>query len=80
MEVQSRYLLDASYARLKNITVGYTLPQKLSKKIDLSRVRVYASGYNLLTISKVPDVLDPELMGDAYPMLHSYTFGVQVTF
>ncbi len=80
MEVQSRYLLDASYARLKNITLGYTLPQKLSKKIDLSRLRVYASGYNLLTISKVPDVLDPELMGDAYPMLHSYTFGVQVTF
>ncbi|NEW80935.1 MAG: TonB-dependent receptor [Mariniphaga sp.] len=79
-EVQSRYMLNAAYARLKNITFGYTLPQWLSKKIAISKLRVYASGYNLLTISKVPDVLDPELMGDAYPMLHSYTFGVQVTF
>ncbi len=79
-EVQSRYLLNAAYTRLKNLTLGYTLPQQLSKKLAVSRLRVYVSGYNLLTVSKVPDVLDPELMGDAYPMLHSYTFGVQVTF
>src|SRR5690606_6907871 len=43
---------DGSFARLKNLTIGYTLPEPFIKRIGLSKVRVYASGYNLLTWTK----------------------------
>jgi hypothetical protein len=80
MQVQTRYLLNAAFARLKNITLGYTLPSNLTKKINIQKLRVYASGYNLLTITKVPDILDPEWLTDSYPVMHSYTLGLQMTF
>lgn len=80
MSIQSRYLLNAAYAKLKNVTIGYTIPQIIMSKIGIERLRIYASGYNLLTISKVPDILDPEMLNDAYPTLHSFTFGAQITF
>lgn len=80
MQVQSRYLLNASFLRLKNVTLGYTLPMHITERIHFSKVRVYASGFNLATFSKVPDFMDPENMDDAYPLLRSYTMGFQVTF
>lgn len=80
MQVQSRYLLNAAFIRLKNITLGYTLPRNLTNKIQVDKVRFYASGFNLTTFSKVPDFMDPENMDDAYPLTRSYTLGVQVAF
>ncbi len=80
MQVQSRYLLNAAFLRLRNITLGYTLPENLSKKVKLERLRVFTSGFNLLTFSKVPKFMDPENMNDAYPMIRNMTIGVQVNF
>lgn len=54
-----RNIFDASYIRLKNIQVGYTLPQRLSRRIGMNKFRVFASGQNLLTFSKISFV-DPE--------------------
>src|SRR5690606_33189395 len=47
-EVQTRYLQDASYARLKNFQLGYTLPQNVLSKVHVDRLRIYLSGENLL--------------------------------
>lgn len=61
---QSRYLVDMSYLRLKNITLGYTLPQNLTKKWYMEKVRVYFSASNiceLINNSIAP--IDPELQG-----------------
>ncbi len=77
MEVQSRYLLNAAFARLRNMTVGYTLPAKLTNKVKIERLRVFTSGFNIMTISKVPKFMDPENMNDAYPLMRSYTIGIQ---
>jgi len=56
----SRFLEDGSYLRLKNVQFGYTIPQAVLKVVGLSRVRVYVSGTNLLTLTKYSG-LDPEM-------------------
>ncbi|WP_299584598.1 TonB-dependent receptor [uncultured Sunxiuqinia sp.] len=80
MQVQTRYLQNAAYGRLKNLTLGYTVPKNITEKIDVSKARIYLSGYNLLEITKIPDVFDPEVMTGTYPMMTSYILGLQVTF
>ena len=54
------YVHDASYLRLKNIELGYTLPQKLTQKVFISRLRLYVSAENLFTITKYHG-FDPEI-------------------
>lgn len=76
-------VLDASYLRLKNIQLGYTLPDKILSKINIQRARVYISGQNLLTFSSLPKGFDPELPnggGRDYPQVAFYTFGIDITF
>ena len=76
-----RWIQDASYLRLKNITLGYTIPvaQKYVQKL-----RVYLTGQDLFEISNMLEVLDPEVENQAakgvYPFFRSWTFGVNVTF
>ncbi|MEZ4968735.1 MAG: TonB-dependent receptor [Flavobacteriaceae bacterium] len=60
LQVQSKYLLDASYLRLKNVQIGYTMPTELSQKILIERLKVYTSISNLLTFTGFPKTLDPE--------------------
>ncbi len=74
------YTMDASYVRLKNITIGYTLPSKLTKKIGLGPVRVYVSGDNIHTWNKLrTKMIDPEQSGfTAYPLMKTYTVGLSV--
>ncbi|WP_183558558.1 TonB-dependent receptor [Mucilaginibacter sp. SP1R1] len=82
---QSTYFLkDASFIRLKNVQLGYTLPPLLLSKIGLKSFRVYAAGDNLLLITKFPG-LDPErtsLNGNYlnYPQARTFTFGVNASF
>lgn len=80
---QTRYLQNAAYARLKNVTFGYSLPESLLSNIGISRLRVYFSGENLAEISglyKHYDV-DPEgLGGQVYPFQRVFSFGVNLTF
>ena len=77
----SYYLQDASYLRIKNLVVGYTLPNTLTDRIGLNRVRAYFSGDNLFTFTDYPG-LDPERGGNGnfvnYPQNKIYSFGLQV--
>jgi TonB-linked SusC/RagA family outer membrane protein len=61
---QSKYLLNAAYLRLKNITFGYTLPKTFSNRIGIASFRVYFSGDNLFEWSEVADFFDPESISD----------------
>lgn len=54
------YLFDAAYARLKNVQLGYTLPHAISKRAGMQKARLYLTGQNLITLSKL-DFLDPEM-------------------
>lgn len=83
---QTRYMLNGAYLRMKNITVGYTLPSSLTKKIGISRLRVYISGDNLFEFSELKKYFDPEAVtqsdsyGYVYPFNRQYTFGMNLTF
>ncbi|WP_298238544.1 TonB-dependent receptor [uncultured Algibacter sp.] len=68
---------DASYIRIKNITLGYTLPKLLGEKID--NLRLYATGYNLFTITDFKGG-DPETGGTFAPMAKSFTLGLNLSF
>jgi TonB-linked SusC/RagA family outer membrane protein len=84
-QLQTRYLQDASYIRLKNLQVGYTLPGRWSSKIRLERLRVYVGGENLLTSSDMI-AFDPEANVRAsganlvYPLSRSFNTGLSLTF
>ncbi|UZJ65644.1 hypothetical protein OKW96_05520 [Sphingobacterium sp. KU25419] len=56
-QTQTRYIQNAAYLRLKNAQIGYTFNPALLSKIGLSKIRVYASGENLLTFTKMAKVL-----------------------
>lgn len=80
---QTKYLQNAAYARLKNLTIGYTLPVKWTSKINISRARVFFSGDNLCEITGLYKYykMDPECLGgQMYPLQRSYSFGLNVTF
>lgn len=82
---QSMYVQNASYLRLKNLQLGYTFPQALTKKIGMQNLRIYFSGENLLTFTKMTNLFDPETIGEngtgnVYPLSRTYSFGVSVTF
>jgi TonB-linked SusC/RagA family outer membrane protein len=96
-EVQTGYLQDASYIRMKNLTVGYHLPARWIKAFGLQEASVYFTGQNLWTYSglfKITRNIDPEMIeainpdtqgtafggGNGYPMLMSFTLGINLTF
>lgn len=81
---------DGSYLKLSNITLGYTFPRKMLSKIGISKLRLYATGSNLLTWTKYTG-FDPEVstMGSgltpgvdfgAYPKSRSFVFGINLAF
>ncbi|MBQ4278926.1 MAG: TonB-dependent receptor [Rikenellaceae bacterium] len=73
---------DASYLRLKNFTVGYTIPRRLTRKIGIDPIRIYVSAINPVTFSKFK-VFDPELaggQGDGYPPTRIFSFGLNFNF
>ena len=91
---QDKYLINMAYLRLKNLTVGYTLPQKWTRKATIEKVRIYASFNNLadLVNHTAQYGFDPEVSsgrgtgsfgngtyGRVEPLMRSYSFGLQVT-
>jgi hypothetical protein len=79
---QTKYLQDASFMRLKNITFGYTIPSEITHKWNISNLHLYVSGENLYTFHhiKVPGN-DPERFDQAiYPFQKTVSFGVNVSF
>ena len=80
---QTRFMQNGAYVRLKNVTFGYSLPQRLTRKINIERVRFFYSGDNLFTLSGLYKYsnLDPEdATGCAYPLQRHNSFGINVTF
>ncbi len=83
---QTRYLLNMAYFRLKNVTIGYTLPADIVKKAGLEKVRFYTSGENLVTWADKRLPVDPEInetevfWGRAYPYTKTWSFGVDLSF
>ena len=86
------FVLDAKYARLKNLAIGYSLPKKWIEPLGLQKLRIYANGQDLLTLTK-NSFIDPESSefgtnmnsgggnsGRNYPMLQYYGFGFDVEF
>jgi TonB-linked SusC/RagA family outer membrane protein len=83
-KIQTRYMQNAAYMRLKNLQVGYTLPSVWTQKIGISKCRVYVSGENLITFTSLFDVFDPETCtggwgGNSYPLSRTWSFGLSVT-
>jgi hypothetical protein len=82
---QTRYLQNAAYLRIKNLQVGYTLPVQLTEKIGINKLRLFVSGENLATFTKMTTIFDPETiggnsLGNVYPLQKVYAFGLNVTF
>jgi len=91
-QVQTKYLQDASYIRLRDLTIGYTLPQSWLKPLGVSQFKIFASGQNLWEATDFYKYVDPDMTGSAnnkgvfegdmkaYPFCRSYSFGVNLTF
>lgn len=85
-KVQSRYLQNAAYARLKNIQLGYDLSARLLRGRGIKKLRVFISGENLITITKLNKNFDPEAItggwgaGKIYPLLKTVSGGLNLTF
>ena len=84
-QVQSKYLQSAAYMRLKNIQVGYTLPQTIFSKPFMQKLRFYAMVENVFTITPLRkhSNIDPEIFfsdSKIYPLQRSYSAGISVTF
>ena len=74
------YEYKGDYMKLKNVQIGYTLPENITRKFFVKQLRFYVSGENLLTITSFPG-MDPELGGTiGYPLMRQVSVGAQVTF
>lgn len=77
--VQTKYLSNAAYLRIKNVTLSYTIPYKIVSKIGLSNAKVFFSAENIYTWSKLPKGFDPERLSWGYPFFATYSFGINIT-
>ena len=78
--ISDYWIFNGAYFRLKNVTVGYTLPQNVTKIIGMKKVRVYASASDLFCLSHYPKGWDPEMGYTSYPITTSVLAGVSVKF
>lgn len=89
---QTRYLQNAAYLRLKNVSIGYSIAAPLLTRLHVSKLRVFLSGQNLLTWTKLSRAFDPETIvndmdvpvsngnGFVYPISKTYSGGLSITF
>ena len=89
-QVQTRYLQNASYIRLKNFQIGYSIPSELTRRARIERLRVFVSGQNLFTFTKMTSLFDPESAtgiydddkristGSSYPLSRVFSLGVSL--
>lgn len=86
LNAQTRYLENAAYMRLKNLQIGYTLPQSIVNRTPMSHLRVFFNGDNLLTFTKLPKAYDPESIIASnsnfriYPLARMFSLGLNITF
>lgn len=81
--VSDFWIKSGSYLRLKNVAIGYTLPKNLISKMKIDNLRFYISGQNLFTLNSAYKGYDPENTvnnGNFYPVMQTFTFGVDIRF
>ena len=76
----TKYLQNASYLRIKNITLSYSFRKELLQKLKLSQLKMFTSIENLATFSSLPNGYDPESLSWSYPFYRTVSFGASVTF
>ncbi len=79
-ETSSYWLMNGGYFRLKNVTIGYTLPASLTNKWEIKGLRFFVTGTDLLTFSHLPKEADPEASSWAKPLLQNFIFGASIKF
>ncbi len=84
-----KFVQDGSFTRLRNVTIGYTIPSDISKKIAIKQLRIYVKGSNIYTFTRFTgytpeigsaDVLSNGIDYGTYPVTAVYSFGVNLTF
>lgn len=87
-EAQTGYLENAAYIRLKNLQLGYTLPNVLTRKAGISNFRIFFSAENVFTLTGLPRGIEPETLGiggygngsGSYPLTRTFSTGISVNF
>ena len=80
---QTKYLANAAYVKLQNITLSYTLPKAWSKQVYFDEVKVFFSGENLHTWDHLPEGLESDMLSKGaweYPFMKKFSLGFNVTF
>jgi len=81
LRANTRYLQNAWYMRLKNVTFGYSMPSNWTDKMNISKLRFYISAENIVTFSGLTNPnIDPETLGTGYPLQSLYAFGLNLKF
>ncbi len=84
-----KFIQDGSFTRLRNVTLGYTLPQGLTEKIAIKQLRIYVKGSNIYTLTKftgyTPEIGSSDVISNGidygtYPVTSDYSFGINLTF
>lgn len=81
--VSSFWIKSGAYLRLKNLTVGYTLPKKWTNRVSIDNLRLYFTASNLFTINSGYKGYDPETgvtSGAMYPVMKTFNFGINLDF
>lgn len=79
----THWIKSAAFFRIKNLNIGYRLPESVLKKVGLNAARIYVSGSNLITFTKSWKGFDPEINAanaEFYPLMKTFTAGVNITF
>ena len=82
-KVQTKYLANAAYLKIQNITLSYTLPKSFCQRIYMDNIRVFVSGENLHTWDHLPEGLESDMLSKGaweYPFMKKYSLGINVTF
>jgi TonB-linked SusC/RagA family outer membrane protein len=74
------WLINGGYLRLKNISLGYTLPSAVVDRLGMRNIRVYGNASDLFTLDNYPRGWDPEVSASGYPITSSFLLGVSVQF
>lgn len=82
---QTKYLLNGAYLRIKNISLGYTVPTNITRRFKVNRLRVFVTGENLYEFSSIKKYVDPEAINQgpdatAYPFQRKYAVGLNLDF
>lgn len=78
--MSDHWMFNGGYFRMKNVTLGYTLPQAWTEKAMINQIRFYVSANDLFCLSNYPKGWDPEMGTSSYPITTSLLFGISVNF